>query len=530
MGEAPAAAAASLTQAKEALVTQRRLSRIPQARATARQPDHIAQRYWLIALALFAAAIMALATAARPASADQAPISFADLAERLSPAVVNVATIARVQAPPRGAMPDRPRGAPESPFEEFFRDFFDRQQQQQRPGQAQRRPVQSLGSGFIIDPSGIVVTNNHVIADSDGVTITLANGETYDAEVLGADAKTDIAVLKIESDEPFAFVPWGDSDDSRVGDWILAIGNPFGLGGTVTAGIISARARNINAGPYDDFIQTDASINRGNSGGPMFNLAGEVIGINTAIFSPSGGSVGIGFAVPSNLAEPIVAQLRDIGRTQRGWLGVRIQTVTDGIAEGLGLDEARGALVAGIAPGGPAEASGLMAGDVVLSFDGRVVDEMRNLRRIVAETEIGKPVDVIVWRRGREVHISVEVGELEETPQLAAADPDAGMPGQTADVLGMTLSPLSANLREQFTLGDDVNGVVITGVTGDSAAAERGIRPGDIIVEVGQEEVSTPSDVAGKVRAIKQLGSKSVLLLVQRGGDLRFVAVRLDKG
>ena len=500
-----------------------------QFRAVTRATPAIAQRTWLCGLLLLVAAALVLATLARPVAADQAPLSFADLAERLSPAVVNVATTGRVQtaAPAAPGAPNRP-GGPESPFEDFFRDFFDRQQRPQGP--AQRRPVQSLGSGFIIDPSGIVVTNNHVIADAEGVTITLSNGETYDAKILGADAKTDLAVLKMEPDKPFAFVPWGDSDDSRVGDWILAIGNPFGLGGTITAGIISARARNINAGPYDDFIQTDASINRGNSGGPMFNLAGEVIGINTAIFSPSGGSVGIGFAIPANLARPIIAQLTEFGRTRRGWLGVRIQTVTDEIAEGLGLDEPRGALVAEVTPGGPAEASGLQAGDVVLSFDGRAVEAMRNLPRIVAETQIGKPVDVVVWRKGREAHISVEVGELEETPQLAAADPQQGLPGQSEDVLGMTLLPLSPSLRKQFSLSDDANGVVITGVSGDSAAAERGIRPGDIIVEVGQEEVRTPAEVASKVRAIEQLGRKSALLLVQRGGDLRFVAVRLDDG
>jgi serine protease Do len=433
---------------------------------------------------------------------------------------------ARAQTAP-GA-PNRPEGAPNSPFEDFFRDFFDRQQTPQGP--ARRRPVQSLGSGFIIDPSGIVVTNNHVVADAEGVTVTLADGKTYDAKIIATDAKTDLAVLKIDSDETFTFVPWGDSDVSRVGDWILAIGNPFGLGGTITAGIISARARNINAGPYDDFIQTDASINRGNSGGPMFNLAGEVIGINTAIFSPSGGSVGIGFAIPANLAKPIIDQLLEFGRTRRGWLGVRIQTVTDEIAEGLGLDEARGALVAEVTPGGPAEAAGLEGGDIVLTFDGKAVEAMRNLPRIVAETRIGKPVDVVVWRRGREVRLSVEVGELEETPQLAAVDPEDDLPGQSEDVLGMTLLPLSANLREQFSFGDDVSGVVITGVLGDSAASERGIRPGDIIVEVGQEEVSTPAEVASKVRAIEQLGRKSVLLLVQRGGDLRFVAVRLGEG
>ena len=465
---------------------------------------------------------------AAAAQSGERPESFADLAQRLQPAVVNVASTQTVVSPVRrGGREERPQAPPGSPFEDFFRDFFDREQQNRGP--ARRRPAQSLGSGFIIDPSGLVITNNHVIADADEITITMADNRTFKVEVVGRDPKTDLAVLRILSDETFPFVGWGDSDKSRVGDWVLAIGNPFGLGGSVTAGIISARARNINAGPYDDFIQTDASINRGNSGGPLFNTAGEVVGINTAIFSPSGGSVGIGFAIPSNLARPLIDQLIDFGRTRRGWLGVRIQTVTDELAESLGLDKPRGALIAEVTKDGPAEDFGLEQGDVVLSFDGKPVEQMRNLPRIVAETVIGKEVDVVIWRGNREITLKVEVGELPETvPQLAAVDPSDSFGEADEEILGMTLSPLTPDMREQFSLSDEISGVLVTGVSGDGPAAERGLRPGDIILEVAQEEVDTPSEFASKVRAAERSGRKSVLLLVQRGGDLRFVAVRLD--
>ncbi|MCH8183271.1 MAG: DegQ family serine endoprotease [Proteobacteria bacterium] len=465
---------------------------------------------------------------AAAAQSGERPESFADLAQRLQPAVVNVASTQTVVSPVRrGGREERPQAPPGSPFEDFFRDFFDREQQNRGP--ARRRPAQSLGSGFIIDPSGLVITNNHVIADADEITITMADNRTFKVEVVGRDPKTDLAVLRILSDETFPFVGWGDSDKSRVGDWVLAIGNPFGLGGSVTAGIISARARNINAGPYDDFIQTDASINRGNSGGPLFNTAGEVVGINTAIFSPSGGSVGIGFAIPSNLARPLIDQLIDFGRTRRGWLGVRIQTVTDELAESLGLDKPRGALIAEVTKDGPAEDFGLEQGDVVLSFDGKPVEQMRNLPRIVAETVIGKEVDVVIWRGNREITLKVEVGELPETvPQLAAVDPSDSFGEADEEILGMTLSPLTPDMREQFSLSDEISGVLVTGVSGDGPAAERGLRPGDIILEVAQEEVDTPSELASKVRAAERSGRKSVLLLVQRGGDLRFVAVRLD--
>ena len=457
------------------------------------------------------------------------PESFADMVEKLTPAVVNVSTTQnlRGRSRPGGEVPI-PQFPPGSPFEEFFKDFFERQQ---RPEGAPRRRVTSLGSGFIIDAEGIIVTNNHVIAEADEITVTLSDDSKYEAKVIGRDPKTDVAILKIEPDKPVPAVRWGDSDETRVGDWVIAIGNPFGLGGTVTAGIISARQRNINAGPYDDFLQTDASINRGNSGGPVFNMKGEVIGIATAIFSPSGGSIGIGFAVPSALARPVVAQLRKYGRTRRGWLGVRIQTVNDEIAESLGLETAGGALVADVTKESPAAEAKIEAGDVILSFDGRPVEQMRELPRMVAETEIGREVTLQVWRKGEIKELRVTLGELERAEQLAALSTDKGEKvDEGADALGMTLAQITPKLRQRFDLEDDQKGVVVTKVKDESAAAAKGIRPGDVIVEVGQEEVSTPRHVVEKVRAVKKDNQrKSVLLLLQRSGDLRFIAVRVDQ-
>ena len=342
------------------------------------------------------------------------------------------------------------------PFEDFFRDFFDRNQPEGSP----RRRATSLGSGFIIDPRGFVVTNNHVIADADEINVILSDDTRHEATVIGRDPKTDLALLKIEPGRELPAVAWGDSRQSRVGEWVVAIGNPFGLGGSVTAGIISARQRNINAGPYDSFLQTDASINRGNSGGPLFNMDGEVIGVNTAIFSPSGGSVGIGFSIPSEIANRVINQLRDFGHTKRGWLGVRIQSVTDEIAESLGLDEAAGALVASVSPEGPADLGELEAGDVVLSFDGQPIEEMRDLPRIVADTDIGRSVPVEVWRRGEVQVLSVEVGELdEELPVLASATTGLGEDEAevgSVDALGLELSSITTASRTDFELAEDI--------------------------------------------------------------------------
>jgi serine protease Do len=462
--------------------------------------------------------------------------SFAPLVENLLPAVVNISTVQnakdlRSQADPQQqVLPPMPF-PPGSPFEELFRNFFDQQQQRQQ------RPVNSLGSGFIIDPSGIVVTNNHVIADADVINVTLQDNTSLKAEIIGRDKKIDLAVLKVKSDKPLPFVRWGNSDTARVGDWILAIGNPFGLGGTVTTGIVSARARNINSGPYDDFIQTDAPINRGNSGGPMFNMQGEVVGINSAIFSPSGGSVGIGFAMPSALAKPVVDQLQKFGKAKRGWLGVRIQAVTPEIAESLGLTKPRGALIANVSEGGPAAAAKIQAGDVVLNFDGKDITEMRRLPRLVAETAIGKRVDATVWRKGQEVKTHLVVGELpdkEDGDEVGQKAPDknegAKAPNPAAvRVLGMNLVPLTAEGRAKFKLDAEAKGVLIESIAPSGSAAERGLQPGDVLLEVAQQEVTTPQQLADKIKEAQDSGKKSVLLLLNRGGDLRFVALKLDE-
>jgi serine protease Do len=480
------------------------------------------------------AAILLLAAAGLPAAAEgrPAPASFADLADKLLPAVVNISTTQAQTAKNGGqSRPEVPQFPPGSPFEEFFKDFFDRQQQQ--PDQPSRRAT-SLGSGFVVDAkAGLVVTNNHVIQDADEITVILQDDTNIKASVVGRDGKTDLALLRIETSHPLTDVSFGDSDSMRVGDWVLAIGNPFGLGGTVTAGIVSARGRDIGAGSYDDFLQTDASINRGNSGGPMFNLDGQVIGINTAIFSPSGGSVGIGFAIPANLAKTVVAQLKEFGRTRRGWLGVRIQSVTWEIAESLGLKSAGGALIASITPKGPAANAGLQPGDVILKFDGKEINETRRLPRVVAETAIDKTVPLDVWRKGKTFTTDAKVGELEvaeETGLLASGPAAPGKPStapKTAETLGMTLSAITADLRHQFELKEDTRGVVVTEVDARSAAAEQGVRPGDVIVEVGQDEVEKPTDVTAKVAKAKEEGKKSLLLLVDRQSDLRFVALPL---
>ncbi len=477
---------------------------------------------------------------ATPAFARSAPESFADLAQKLLPAVVNVSTtqtVKQAQAGPgeRGPRrgPEIPQFPPGSPFEEFFKDFFDRQQRGERPDAPPRRAT-SLGSGFIIDPTGYVVTNNHVVSEADEINITLHDDTTYKAKLVGRDVKTDLALLKVEPKKPLASVAWGDSDQTRVGDWVVAIGNPFGLGGSVTAGILSARGRDIQSGAYDDYLQTDASINRGNSGGPMFNTTGEVIGINTAIYSPTGGSVGIGFAIPASLAKPVIEQIKKYGKVRRGWLGVRIQSVTDELAESLGLDKPKGALVSSASEGGPAAKAKIEPGDVIIKFDGKDITEMRRLPRIVADTQIDKPVDVVVWRKKKEVPLKVQVGELVENDQVAAATPGPGgsptpsTPGGSVTELGLQLSSVTQPLREKFGLADDAQGVVVTDVSGASAAGEKGVKPGDTIVEVGQEEVKTPADVASKIKAARDAKRKSVLLLVDQKGDLRFVAVRID--
>ena len=455
---------------------------------------------------------------------------FGDLVARISPAVVNVSTRKDVAAEGQTDMPAMPQFPPGSPFEEFFKEFFDRDKQQQ---EQQPRRSFSLGSGFVIDASGFVVTNNHVIADADEITVIFSDESEYPAKLIGTDSKTDLALLKIERPQPFPHVDWANSDEVRVGDWMIAIGNPFGLGSTVTAGIVSARGRDIRAGPYDDFFQIDAPINRGNSGGPSFTLEGKVFGVNTAIFSPSGGSVGIGFAIPANLAKPVIDSLMRSGKVARGWLGVRIQSVTDEIAESLGLPATDGALVASVTPGGPAARSQIQAGDVILEFDGKGINRMRSLPRLVAETPIGKEAHVKLWRKGQQLDLTVVLGELPEDEQIAelGQPQDAPAPSANAKIepLGITIASLEKEQRTQFGLADTAKGVVITAVDVGSTAAEESLKPGDLIVEVGQEEVSSPPEVTAKVNQAQQEGKKSILLLIDRQGDLRFVALRFKE-
>ncbi len=478
----------------------------------------------LLVLVMAASALTPLATA----TARGTPDSFADLAAKLLPSVVNISSESVVSG--RRTGPELPQFPPGSPFEEFFRDFFDRN----RPQRQQRRRATALGSGFIIDKAGIVVTNNHVIHDADKITVILHDNTRLKAEIIGRDKKTDLAVLRVKPKKDLPAVQFGNSDVLRVGDWVMAIGNPFGLGGTVTAGIVSARGRDINSGPYDDFIQTDASINRGNSGGPLFDMDGRVVGINTAIFSPSGGSIGIGFSIPASSAKGIIKQLIKFGRTRRGWLGVRIQAVTEEIAESLGLDEASGALVASVTEKSPAEKGKIKAGDVILTFNGRKVSAMRKLPRIVADTEIGHQVEVVLWRDGKKVNTQVAVGELEEEkPEALASRAPGGPTGKakekTVASLGLTLMRIDGAARKRFELKAGSKGVVVTKVDPDGAAAEKGLRPGDVIVEVNQDLVKAPSEVVERVKDARRAGRKSVLLLLEGQGGLRFVAVRIGK-
>lgn len=460
------------------------------------------------------------------------PESVADLAEGLLGAVVNISTSQTVKGtdgPGAVPMPQLPEG---SPFQDFFDEFF-KDRGGPRGGGSQK--VQSLGSGFVIDAKeGFVVTNNHVIADADDIEVNFSDGLTLKAKLVGTDTKTDIALLKVDpADHKLTEVQFGDSDKMRIGDWVMAIGNPFGLGGTVTVGIISARNRDINSGPYDDFIQTDAAINRGNSGGPLFNMHGEVIGINTAIISPTGGSIGIGFSIPTQLARGVVDQLREFGETRRGWLGVRIQPVTEDIAESLGMKEAKGALIAGIMKGGPVDDGSIQPGDVVTKFDGKEIDEVRDLPRIVAESPVGKAVDVVLVRKGKEMTVKVTLGRLEDSEKVAEGEDDeAGQQGEavaTASVLGMTIGELDEAARSKFGIAEGVNGVVVAEVAPDSAAAERGVQAGEVITEIAQESVANPTDVVDRIAALKEQGRKNALLMMaSKSGELRFVTIRMD--
>ncbi|MEM9438071.1 MAG: Do family serine endopeptidase [Pseudomonadota bacterium] len=468
----------------------------------------------LVALALMMAQTIV-------AKAQTAPPSFADLADQISPSVVNITTstvvAGRTDQGPQGIVPEG------SPFEDFFREFEDRRG---NPGQRPRRSS-ALGSGFVISEDGYIVTNNHVIEGADEITIEFFSGDTMVAELVGTDPNTDIALLKVSSDDALPFVPFGDSDTARVGDWVIAMGNPLGQGFSVSAGIVSARNRELS-GTYDDYIQTDAAINRGNSGGPLFNLEGEVIGVNTAILSPNGGSIGIGFSMASNVVTNVVNQLQEFGETRRGWLGVRIQDVTPDLAEAIGLEEAVGAAVTDV-PEGPARDAGMETNDIIVRFDGVEVTDTRELVRIVGNSPVGKEVPVVVLRDGRTETLTVVLGRRETAIAVPAAAeaPDIADEPEMVEKLGLSLSVLDDEAREELGVGD-IEGIVITAVDEASEAFEKGLRAGDVITEAGQQKVATLNAFTEQVEAAQEAGRKSVLLLVRRGEDPRFVALSLE--
>ncbi len=477
-------------------------------------------------LAALAMLGLGLGLGAGPAPAQQnGPRSVAPVAEKLIDAVVNISTSQIAKGPEGVPLPQVPKG---SPFEDFFEDFFNKRGGRAPPSD---RKVSSLGSGFVIDGTeGLIVTNNHVIDGADEIIVNFHDGSKLKVDkVIGRDTKTDLALLKVTPKKPLAAVGFGSSSALRVGDWVMAIGNPFGLGGSVTVGIISAMQRDINAGPYDDFLQTDAAINKGNSGGPLFNMDGEVVGVNTAIISPTGGSIGIGFAVPADTVTAVISQLKEFGQVKRGWLGVKIQSISEDIGESLGVPENTGALVAGVTPESPAAKGGIEPGDVILKFDGKDVTTMRGLPKLVAQAQIGKSVEVEVLRQGQKKTLTVAVGMLddeESKPESATEGGKEPSAQPSTAVLGLALTPLTDETRARFGFDAKVNGVLVTDIDPASQAASKNIRQGDVITEAQQEPVREIKDVEAAVEKVKKAGGKSVLLLVEDAkGDTRFVAV-----
>lgn len=484
----------------------------PQAVSVPIQQSSYVKAMWLSFIAI-------VALLAQAAIAQARPDSFADLADQVSPAVVNITTSTTVasRTGPRGVVPEG------SPFEDFFREFQDRDGEGDRP-----RRSSALGSGFVISEDGYVVTNNHVIDGADEILIEFFSGEELPATVVGKDPNTDLALLKVESAEPLPFVSFGDSDTARVGDWVLAVGNPLGQGFSVSAGIVSARNRALS-GNYDDYIQTDAAINRGNSGGPLFNMDGEVVGVNTAILSPNGGSIGIGFSMASNVVTRVIDQLEEFGETRRGWLGVQIQNISEDMVETIdGLVGTDGAIVTNV-PDGPAKEAGILANDVILSFDGAEVEDVRGLVRTVGNTEVGKAVRVVVLRDGKTQTLKVTLGRREdaETAVPAVAPGQSEEPSEK-EILGLTVTPVTEALRQELGLDDDTMGLVVTAVDEASKAFEKGLRQGDVIVEASQQALLAISDLDARIDEAKDAGRKSILLLVHRGGEPRFVALGLE--
>ena len=451
-----------------------------------------------------------------------APDNFVELAERLAPSVVNISSTQAV--PEEGEGRVMPEIAPGSPFQEFFEQFNNRRREQQT-----ERPRVSMGSGFFVSKDGYLVTNNHVIADAAEVSVTTSDGEEYIAEIVGRDTDLDIALLKVQSDKEFEPLEFTNSDDIRVGEWVLSIGNPFGLGGSVTAGIISARHRRIRAGPYDDFIQTDASINRGNSGGPLFDMDGKVIGVNTMIFTPNGGNIGIGFSIPANDVERTIAHLLEFGRPVRGWIGVSIQGITEDMAEGLGYDGTDGAVVGDLTEDGPAEKAGMQPGDIINFFNGEKVEEVGDLPRIVANTGVDKEVEVKVWRDGSNITLKLVTGEkdAEEAEEEEAVEDAPATTAVPNEILGMRISPLTEALREQFKIPTDVDGLLVSNLSRSSDAAQSGIRPGDVIVQVNQRDVVEIDELEDIIKRAVDAERKAVVVRIYRSGGYYFVPVKL---
>ena len=454
------------------------------------------------------------------------PGGFAEIVEQVRPTVVSIEVTRAARA--------IPTTMEEAPLREFFDRFFDEGMKRRfkydpRGDGGRHRPMpketMAVGSGIIVDADGYIVTNNHVVEGAREILVTLDDGETYDAELIGRDPKTDLALIKIDADEDLGVARFGDSDEVRVGDWVIAVGNPFGFDNTVTMGIVSSRGRSIGAGPYDDFLQIDAPINRGNSGGPAFNTKGEVIGVNTAIFSPSGGNVGIGFAIPASMVQNVVADLKEHGEVERGWLGVHIQAVTDDLAEGLGLPEAKGAIVTEVVPGGPASDAGFEPGDVITAVDGVSVDKLRDLPRMIAKLDPGESAEVMIWRKDKERTLTTKIGSIPKSEQVASADDVEGAEKQ--NVLGMKLAKLDRSTRETYHIDEDIDGVIITGVESKSWASRKGLTPGDVILKVGFDEVLSPRDVVAAIDVAGENKKRTVLFLVSRETQERFVALPL---